>query len=249
MNILEIRHQKLSTLLSTFMICDFCKIVDLDHERMEVGYLCPRCGVAGNGGRDYFPMSVHNLIDLMQEFYHLKHGLGEDSKISNNQSEGNHQLAVVILFCTLVEVLLQYFLERLMSKMELPQKIQEKLLNDNMNVHQRVEKLFPSLTGAEWMKTIKKLSGGVELDYVETRKFCKYAAEKRNLFLHRGNKWAIPKDMPVKCLHQIWPIVNLFVSLHNEFIAKKENENSSDELRRLMRSSIGFMVRRRRRGR
>ncbi len=224
MDILEIKHQKLSTLLSFFMICTSCEIVDRDDERITVGYKCPRCEVAGNGGRNYFPTSVHSLIDLMQEFYHLKNDADEDLEVPSNQKEENHQLAVVILFCTLVEVLLQHFLERLMSKMELPQKIQERLLNDNMNVQQRVQKLFPTLTGAEWNETIEKLSEGVELDYFETIKFCKYAAKKRNLFLHRGNKWAIPKDMPEKCIRQIWPTVNLFISLHNEFIAKRAGE-------------------------
>lgn len=229
MNILEIRHQKLSTLLSTFMICDFCKIVDLDHERMEVGYLCPRCGVAGNGGRDYFPMSVHSLIDLMQEFYHLKQISDIDSEVPSIQNESNHQLAVVILFCTLGEVLLQHFLESLMYRKGLSHEIQKRLLNDNLFAKQRIQKLFPALVGAKWKATVEMMNKHVDLNYLEATKFYEQATEKRNLFLHRGNKWAIPKDMPVKCLRQIWPIVNLFVSLHNEFVAKKENENSSDE--------------------
>lgn len=218
MDILEIRDQKLSSLLSFFMICASCKIVDSDMNRMEVGYKCQKCGVASAGATNHFPITVHNLIDLMQEFYHLKHGTDEDSEVPNTQKEGNHQLAVVILFCTLGEVLLQHFLERLMTNMGLPQRIQERLLNDNINVQQRVKKLFQTLTGAKWNKTIEKLSERVELDYVETSKFFKDVAEKRNLFLHRGNKWVIPKDMPEKCLRQIWPIINLFVLLHNEFI-------------------------------
>jgi hypothetical protein len=180
---------------------------------MEVGYKCPRCGIAGGGGRNYFPMSVHSLIDLMQEFYHLKQVSDIDSEVPNIQNESNHQLAVVILFCTLGEVLLQHFLECLMYSKGLPQEIQNRLLNDNLFAKQRIQKLFPALAGAEWKVT-------VEIDYLEATKFYEHAAEKRNLFLHRGNKWAISKDMPEKCLHQIWPIINLFVSLHNEFIAQ-----------------------------
>lgn len=224
MNLLEIRHQKLSTLLSDFVICQSCEIVDRDHERMMVGYKCPRCGVAGSGARSYFTMSVHSLIDLMQEFFHLKQMPDEDFEIHSPQNEGNHQLAVVILFCTLVEVLLQHFLERLMSSIGLSPMIQERLLNDNMNVQQRVQKLFPALTNAKWKETIEKLSERVNLDYIKTIEFYKQASEKRNYFLHRGNKWAIPKDMPEKCLLEIWPIVNLFVSLHNKFIAKGSEE-------------------------
>lgn len=221
MDILEIRDQKLSTLLSFFMICTSCKIVDSDINRTKVGYKCPRCGIAGDGGRGYFPGSVHSLIDLMQEFYHLKkQGFNEDSEMPHTQSEGNHQLAVVILFCTLGEVLLQHFLETLMSSMGLSQKIQERLLNDNLTVKQRVQKLFPTLTGAKWNETVGKLSEKVELNYIETIGFYKHTRKKRDYFLHRGSKWVIPKDMPEKCLRQIWPIANLFVSLHNEFITQ-----------------------------
>ena len=99
MDILEIRGQRLSTLLANFMICQSCEIVDRDQERMRVGYQCPRCGVAGQGARGYFPISVSTLIDLMQEFYHLKHGSDVDSdEASNTRNKGNHQLAVVIFF-------------------------------------------------------------------------------------------------------------------------------------------------------
>jgi hypothetical protein len=107
--------------------------------------------------------------------------------------------------------------------MGIPQNIQERLLTDNMYVKQRVQRLFPTLTDAKWNKTIKNLSGRVELDYIETTKFYEHAAEKRNVFLHSGSKWAIPTDMPRKCLRQIWPTVNLFVSLHNEFIAHRQS--------------------------
>jgi hypothetical protein len=226
MDILEIKHQNLSTLLSDFSICTSCKIVDRDDERIIVGYKCSRCGVAGRGGRSYFPMSVHNIIDLMQEFYHLKQVSNIDSEVSNTRNESNHQLAVVILLCTLGEVLLQHFLERLMFSKGLSQEIQTRLLNDNLSAKQRIQKLFPALVGAKWKVTVEMMNKRVDLDYLETTKFYEHAAEKRNLFLHRGSKWAIPKDMPEKCLRQIWPIVNLFVSLHNEFIAKKSNERA-----------------------
>lgn len=221
MDILEIQKQRLSAVLDDFTICKSCEIVDRDDNRIVVGYRCPRCGAIGDGARSYFPSSVRTLIDLMQEFYHLKQESDMDSdkgpSISNG---GNHQLAVVIFFCTLVEVLLHYFLERRMSKIGLSREIQERLLNDNIFIKQRVQKLFPAITSAKWKETVKMLSRRVELDYVEAVEFYEHAAEKRNLFLHRGNKWIIPKDMPEKCLRQIWPILNLFVSLHNNFVAK-----------------------------
>ena len=217
-DLLEIRNQRLSTLLSDFMICLSCGIVDRDQERMKVGHPCPRCRVPGQGARGYFPISVNSLIDLMQEFYHMKQEADSDEAPIAKQ-KGNHQLAVVFFFCTLGEVLLENFLKRFMSQGGLSRLIQERLLNDNIFVKQRVEKLFPALTGVRWKVAVKTLSKGKQLDYVKTTEFYESVVEKRNLFLHKGNKWAIPKDMPEKCLRQIWSMLNLFVALHNKYVA------------------------------
>ena len=225
--LLEIRKQPLSTLLADFLICKSCQVVDRDHERMRVGYACSNCGVPGDGARAYFPMSVVSLIDLMQEFYHMKQEsgseLGEDL---NLDKKGNHRLAVVIFFCTLGEVLLEEFLTHVMMKLELPPSIQKRLLDDNMFVKQRIEKVFPALTGVQWKETVHKLSKGKQLNYSKTAEFYQTVIKKRNVFLHKGIKWAIPKEMPENCLRQIWPIVNLFVALHNEFITSSAAKRS-----------------------
>ena len=218
-DLLDIRKQPLSTLLADHMVCQACRIVDRDQQRMRVGYPCSRCGVPGQGATGYFPLSVISLIDLMQEFYHRKTDLDSDEqKITS--ARRNQRLAVVIFFCTLGEVLLEYFLKQLMTKNGLPRLVQERLLNDNIFVKHRVEKLFPALTGERWKLAVKMLAKGKQLDYVKATEFYEDAVEKRNLFLHKGNKWAIPNDMPEKCLRHIWPLVNLFVGLHNKFIAK-----------------------------
>jgi hypothetical protein len=218
-DVLEIRSQRLSTLLADFMICESCGIVDRDHERMRVGYKCPRCGIPGDGASGYFPISVLSLIDLMQELYHPKQEAAANSA-PIEQNEGNHRLAVVIFFCALAEVLLQHFLEKRMSKMGLPHEIQDRLLGDNQFVQQRVQKLFPTLTGVKWKKAVAMLSERVDLNYSETVEFYQQASSARNKFLHRGNKWAIPRDMPEQCIRHIWPLVCLFVALHNEYIAQ-----------------------------
>jgi hypothetical protein len=225
MDVLEIRRQRLSTLLADFMICKSCGIVDRDFERMRIGYKCPRCGIPGDGAMAYFPISVDSLIDLMQEFYHLKQEAAPDSEAPVEQKASNHQLAVVIFFCALAEVLLQFFLEKRMSKMGLQHEIQERLLDDNLFVKQRVQKLFPALTSAKWNKAVEMLSKRVDLDYIETTKFYQRASSARNEFLHRGNKWAIPQDMPEQCIRHIWPLVCLFVALHNEYIAQPVDED------------------------
>lgn len=225
MDITEVRDQELSTLLSDFMICTSCEFVDRDHKRQRVGYQCPRCRVVGTGAELYFPVSVSTLIDLMQEFYHLKQEKDVDSaRISKIQNESNHRLAVVIFFCALVEVLLQHFLERRMSRMGLSHEVQEKLLKDNISAKRRFQELFLTLIGAKWKKIVKMLTKQAELNYIEAIDLYELAAKKRNLFLHEGNKWAIPEDMPEKCLRHISPVLNLFVALHNEYIAKQKGQ-------------------------
>jgi hypothetical protein len=172
----------------------------------------------------YFPISVSSLIDLMQEFYHLKQEATPHSETPVEQKESNHQLAVVIFFCALAEVLLQHFLEQCMSKMGLPHEIQDRLLNDNPFVKQRVEKIFPVLTGVKWNKAMAILSEYVKLNYVEVTEFHKRTSRARNEFLHKGSKWAIPQDMPEQCIRRIWPLVCLFVALHNKYVIQPISE-------------------------
>ncbi len=220
MDILEIRSQRLSTLQADFMICQSCGFVDRDDERITVGYKCAHCGSPGSGARVYFLNPVRSMIDLMQEFYHPGQSASAKAEAPAEQNESNHQLAVIIFFCTLGEVLLQHFLKKRMSKMGIPHEIQDRLLNDNLFVKQRIQKLFPTLTGVKWKKAVTTLSDRVELDYNEATKFYQHASDARNKFLHEGNKFAIPQNMPEQCLRHIWPVVCLFVDMHNEYIAQ-----------------------------
>jgi hypothetical protein len=220
MNIRDVKNQLWSTLYADFMICESCKIVDRDHKRIQVGYKCPNCGVPSNAAMRYFDHGVLSLIDLMQEFYQLKQGVYKESDAPIKREKSGHKLAIVIFFCALTEVLLQHFLEQLMYKSGLEYKIKYRLLDDNRFIKQRIDKLFPALTGVKWNESLKKISENVELDYIETIKFYKKASKARNLFLHEGNKYAIPQNMPEQCIDHIWPLICLFISLHNEHIAK-----------------------------
>lgn len=216
MDVLEIRNQPLSTLFADFFICKSCKIVDRDHNRMLVGQKCSVCGVPSEGGEVYFPVSVPSLMDLMQKFYHFKEEATQSSKIPSNQNESDYRLAVVIFFCSLGEVLLHHFLKKCMLKMSLQPRIWERLFDDNLSVRQRVEKLFPALTGVKWNKAVAMLNENVELDYIEASEFYQRASVARNKFLHEGSKWAIPDDMPEQCIRHIWPVMCLFVDLHKQ---------------------------------
>ena len=227
MDIFEIRDYPWSKLVTDFWICNSCKVVDRNRKRIEVDYKCPCCGALSGRGTYYFmPRSsvigVLSLIDLMQEFFHLEQEEDVDSGAPTDWvMERDHQVGVVIFFCALVEVLLQHFLEQIMSKKKLPHKVQKRLLDDNLSVKQRCEKLFYAMTNETWNTAVKRLSERVDLDYVAINKFCKLASEARNKFLHEGNIWAVPQDMPKQCVSHIWPLLCLFVALHNEYVPRR----------------------------
>ncbi len=214
MRISEITRQSLSTLVAGFYACQFCGVVDRERRRQEVGYPCPRCGNKGEGGSLHFGLSIHALINLMQESFHQ-----ESTQSSRLPGSGNaHKLAVVIFFCTLGEVLLLHFLRELMYALQLPTSVQERILNDNLFSKKRVEKVFPSLVDEKWATVVKELSKNSKLDYEKTVKFYLQAVEARNSFLHAGNKWAVLKGMPEECMEEIWPLMNLHAELHNRFV-------------------------------
>ena len=215
-DVLEICDQRLSTILADFLICQACRIVDRDWNRREVGYKCSNCQTPSEGGECYFSFSIMSLIDLMQEFYHLNKS---DTSMPANPERvaKNHHLAVVIFFCTLGEVLLQDFLQECMTKQGLSRQIQSRLLDDNLFVKQRVDKLFPLLTGVSWNRAIRTLSNHGKIDFTKTVKLYQFVSNKRNMLLHRGNKWVIPSEMPEQCVREIEPLISLFVALHNKY--------------------------------
>jgi len=217
MEVTEIKNQMLSTLLAHFYICRFCKTVDTDRERCHVGHPCNKCGEPSPGGQFYFPVSVLAMINLMQEQYHL--GPAPDESEEPNEL-ATHQIAIIIFFCTLWEALLENFLTNLLDHNKIPTGVSERLMKDHKFREGRVNKLFPSLVDEKWSTVVKELSNASELNYKETEKFYLEVSETRNKFIHTGNIWVILPELPEKCLNNIWPSVNLFISLHNRFIAK-----------------------------
>lgn len=221
-------HQRLSSIVDDFLMCDSCKIVDRDQERSTVGYKCPHCGTPSKGGHQYFYLNANILINLMGNLYRPKQKPASEGGVSPQQNK-HDQAAIVIFFCSLGEVLLNQFLEELMFKVGLSQRIHDRLFEDNLFVKQRLEKLFPALTGVKWIKAVKMLNERVDLDYIETQKFCERVSTARNEFLHRGMIWSIQRDMPEQCIRHIWPLLHLFVDLHNEYVAQSISENRTKE--------------------
>lgn len=214
-------HQRLSIIVDDFLICDSCKIVDRDQERMTVGYKCPHCGTPSKGGHQYFLLNADILIDLIGSLYRPKQKPTSESRVTPQQNE-HDQAAIVVFFCSLGEVLLDQFLKELMLKAELPQKIQDRLFEDNLFIKQKVEKLFPALTGVKWIKAVEMLNERVNRHYIETHKFYEHMSKLRNKFIHKGMISSIHERMPEQCIRHIWLLLNLFVNLHNEYVASRQ---------------------------
>jgi len=153
----------------------------------------------------------------MQEIYHSgpTPRRGHESPAP---ARHDHRLAVVIFFCTLGEVLLEHFLREAMMALDLPSAVQDRLLADNLYAKQRLEKVFPTVTGTKWKAAMAQLAPAQQPLYSNTVEFYLDAVEARNRFLHDGNKWAIPEEMPEKCIRAISPLVSLFVALHNSIV-------------------------------
>jgi hypothetical protein len=215
LDITEVIGQPLSTLVSDQLICKYCHIVDRDHERSRVGHACPTCGIEGEGGRLYFSINIHILVDLIQESYHAP---PNNSSGRLYEGVGSHDISVVIYFCTLRETLLDKLITELLIAKEIPEGVCNRLLADNKFHIQKQDKLFSSLTDEKWSGAVDKLSAGVELDYVGIDEFVVKAVRARNNFIHEGSKWAIDRELSTECLKNIWGLVNLYVGLHNRYV-------------------------------
>lgn len=220
-DITDIKDQSLGLLLADFHICQYCHIVDRDSDRIMVGHPCLNCGTPSPSGRMYFNMSVHSLINLMQEFFHKDQTEGSRPRDGLSYAvsvKKNSKIAVVIFFVTLREVLLENLLYDLMIAQGLPANVCRRLFADSPMHKQRMDKLFPSLVGIPWKKALNILNNKCELDYIELDSFVEKAADARNRFLHKGSKYAITEKMAEECLRRIWPLLNLHVYLHNEYV-------------------------------
>lgn len=215
MRIQAITGQKLSLLLADFQMCRHCRVVDRNNERLRVGYACPECGQPGHGGHMYFELSVHTLINLMQEAFHAP---AESRNMDNSQGSGAHDVSVVLFFCALREVLINGLIGQICWAQKIPKGVYTRLLSDNKMYSQRRNNLLPSLVGKNWTSLIKEETASSELDYVALDTFLARAASARNRFMHEGKRWDINHSLAEGCLENIWPLLNFYVALHNRHV-------------------------------
>ena len=208
----DIDNQPASTLACAHLICAACAVVDGDWDRMKRGHKCSTCGIPGEAGHLYFPISIHILVDLTQQAYHSQSPTGPPG------GPNGEDVGTVLYFCTLREALLNHFLVGLLKSQKVPVPLIEKLLDDNRLASQKFGGLFASATGKKWSEAVAQVSASSKLQFEPASQLMRHAAELRNQFLHEGAAWSITRAVSTECINAIPLMVELFVALHNDFI-------------------------------
>jgi hypothetical protein len=93
-------------------------------------------------------------------------------------------------------------------------------LKETQFVVARLKRLFPLVAKETWAKAVRALPDVDGMSTWDVALFCQKVAVARNAFLHRGNKWAVGESMPLDCVQNLPRVLQLFVALHNRYIAK-----------------------------
>jgi len=170
MDVKSIKDQRLSLLLADFQMCRICRVIDRDEGRIEYGHKCATCGTPGEGGLLYFEVSVLFLIDLMQEAFHTPGSAGRGQAGPNRDA---HNVSVVLFFCTLREVLINWLIAHLCWAQNIQKPVFERLLADSNTYSLRQNNLLPSLTGKKWKELVVIESQSSQWDYGKLDEFLK----------------------------------------------------------------------------
>lgn len=212
--------------LTEFVVCQYCGNIEYDPSGTGDGYDCVSCRKHTQTPLMYFPNHIHGMIDLMQQTYKMRTPRQTAAGTNALDLMKGSQLAVVVFFCTIGEILLANFLREIAKAHNIPDSVRDRLLDDHLSANQRMEKLFPAFLNVAWKQALANVNQENGMDYQATVKFYLKAVGVRNRLVHEGNQWAMPREMPRECVAYIWPLVNLFVSFHNKYVSalyRKQN--------------------------
>ncbi len=105
-----------------------------------------------------------------------------------------------------------------MSFLDLPITVQKRLSKDSNTHSARLKKLFPALINMKWDEALNILNHQDRNDYQDISNFLRDITEARNDFVHEGKDWPMEKALADKCILYLFPMMDLFVELHNKFI-------------------------------
>ena len=219
MDLTRIKDRPLGQLVDNFYICENCRVVDNDHQRVEVGHKCTSCKEPSKRGMSYFSTQVSSLITMMQEFYHTCQVItDEQNEPCNPWWVGNVKLPVIIFFTTLRELLLNNLIDELFNALQIHPNICERLLADSPTHKRRLDKLFKTLTGKKWNTALKQIDHLKRTDFISLDHFIVSVVNARNDFLHNGNLWQIKDSMASDCIENTHSMLELHAYLHNNFV-------------------------------
>jgi len=216
--------QSLASILLDYEICPHCQHVH--RIRARAARSCPVCKADIGSGRIYAPLMVYSLINLIQDLYRM-----ELSRISVTgeriveRKGARHYVGILLLFCTLVECWMACFLRSLMVSHHLPKADIDRLLSDNWRLEDRKGRLFKTQTGEAFGNAIKDLTrrnkeAGGDLNYEGVWSSIENAIKSRNKVIHNGAIRAFPEHLIGECVRNIDGVNQLFISLHNRYIAQ-----------------------------
>ena len=197
----------------SYHICDHCRVIDRDHERVISGHLCGTCGKPGDGGRMYFEVSVHTLAALIEDAAAQLANAPADSDTSKTQS-----VAVVIFFCTTRELLLTWLIQYVCWAQRIPLGAFERLMADNKWHAKRQYHLLPSLVGKKWKALIEQETAESANDYVVLNDLLERSSKARNSFMHEGRSWSLDRTLAAECVEQFPVLLSLYAALHNRYV-------------------------------
>jgi hypothetical protein len=123
---------------------------------------------------------------------------------------------VVILFCTMFEVMLEDFLDRLMIRLRVPKDTREFILQKFSGVKTRLDDLFPGLVG----ESFKRITRDTEFaDYYD--RWHKIRTERNN-FLH-DEHGHVSAGTAKEAVDLIEPCFRLFEWLNNTIIVEAQH--------------------------
>jgi len=219
MNISDIiGHHRLINVAQKYHICRNCKYVDDSPARLTVGSPCPVCGVPSPGGLTFFDLSVLMMVELLQDAYVAIPEVPDEELDPLTSRKSVHSASVVIVFCTLKELLLERLLSALMDAQHIPDRVRSRLFADNNSHSQRLTKLFPALACQTWDEAVAAIDTVGSSSFNSISAFMKRITDIRNEFIHEGSSFAINKTLAVDSLKAFVPMMNLHIHLHNKLV-------------------------------
>jgi hypothetical protein len=184
----------------TFWECPVCGYLSSDETLADAATLCPRCGESGVERRT-FPNA--RLLHL-------------DKRIRTYFADTECEI-VVILGATFLETLLEDLLDRIMGAHGADVSVRQMVLDNVRAIGQRIGRLFPALTGAEFEAAAQQLG------YRDFPKRWRRIREVRNAFIHdepyREVDEALDANAALRTMELIDEGYGLFVVMNNKFVA------------------------------